>query len=141
MGTIVKIVVVSSDSENCRAFESILGRLCCNTKFPSTVTECQRFLSHHSVDPEKKKKLLAAWNDGDGVLPHYPKRSDYSTEHQANGFAMAMGGGLDVVITRALAWRVANFEYTHSWLADVDQIRASEGVRFTSGLTLRIGTW
>lgn len=100
-----------------------------------------RRITHEIEDPEKKKKLLAAWNDGDGVLPHYPKRSDYSSEHQANGFAMAVGGGLDVVINRAFAWRVANLEYTRSWLTEVDQIHASEGVRFTSGFTLRVGTW
>ena len=100
-----------------------------------------RRITHEIDDPEKKRKLLAAWNDGDGALEHYPKRSDYSTEHQANGFAMAMGGGLDIVITRSLAWRLANLEYTRSWLANVDQIRASSTVRLTSGLTLRIGTW
>jgi hypothetical protein len=100
-----------------------------------------RRITHEIDDPQKKEKLLAAWNDGDGVLPHYPKRSDYSTEHQANGFAMAMGGGFDVVVARALAWRVADLEYTRSWLGDVDQTRASQSVRFTSGLTLRIGTW
>ena len=82
-----------------------------------------------------------AWNDGSGTLSHYPKRSDWSVEHQENGFAVAVGGGMDLVVNRALAWRIGNLEYTHSWLPNVDQIHASEGVRFTSGLTLRIGTW
>ena len=100
-----------------------------------------RRITHEIDDPEKKKNLLAAWNDGSGVLPHFPKRSEYSTEHQANGFAMAMGGGIDFVITRALAWRLADLEYARSWLAGVDQVRASQGLRLTSGLTLRIGTW
>jgi hypothetical protein len=54
---------------------------------------------------------------------------------------MAMGRGLDVVVTRALAWRVAGLEYTRSRLTDIDQTRASQGVRFTSRLILRIGTW
>jgi hypothetical protein len=54
---------------------------------------------------------------------------------------MAMGGGVDFVVNRALAWRIGNLEYTHSWLPKVDQIRASDGVRFNSGLILRIGTW
>ncbi len=54
---------------------------------------------------------------------------------------MAMGGGVYFVVNRALAWRIGNLEYTHSWLPNVDQIRPSKGVRFTSGLTLRIGTW
>ena len=100
-----------------------------------------RRITHEIDDPVKRQQLRDAWNDGNGTLPHYPKRSDWSTEHQANGFAMAMGGGLDFVVNRALAWRIGNVEYTHTWIPDVDQIHASDGVRFTSGLTLRIGTW
>jgi len=45
------------------------------------------------------------------------------------------------VVNRALAWRIGNLEYNYSWLPNVDQIRASKELRFTSGLTLRIGTW
>jgi hypothetical protein len=100
-----------------------------------------RRITHEIDDPQKKKELLDAWDDGSGELPHYPKRSDWSVEHQENGFAVAVGGGVDLVVNRALALRVVNLEYTHSWLPDVDQIHASQGVRFTSGLTLRIGTW
>jgi hypothetical protein len=100
-----------------------------------------RRITHEIDDPQKEQELIDAWNDGSGTLPHYPKRSDWSVEHQANGFAVALGGGVDLVVNRALAWRIGNLEYTHSWLHEVDQIHASEGVRFTSGLTLRIGTW
>jgi hypothetical protein len=100
-----------------------------------------RRITHEIDDPEKRQRLLDAWNDGNGTLPHYPMRSDWSTEHEANGFGMALGGGLDLVVNRALAWRVGNLEYTHTWIPNVDQIHASDGVRFTSGLTLRIGTW
>ena len=100
-----------------------------------------RRITHEIDDTVKREQLRAAWSDGNGTLPHYPMRSNWSTEHQANGFAIAMGGGLDFVINCALAWRVGNLEYTHTWIPDVDQIHASDGVRFTSGLTLRIGTW
>jgi hypothetical protein len=100
-----------------------------------------RRITHEIDDPERKQQLLDAWNDGNGTLAHYPKRSDWSSEHQANGFAMAIGGGVDFVVNRAFGWRIANLEYTRSWLPNVDQIHASEGVRFTSGLTLRVGTW
>lgn len=100
-----------------------------------------RRITHEIDDPQKRKELIDAWNDGSGTLPHYPKRSDWSVEHQENGVALAMGMGVDLVVNRALAWRIGNIEYIHSWLPNVDQIRASEAVRFTSGLTLRIGTW
>ena len=100
-----------------------------------------RRITHEIDDPEKRQQLRNAWNDGNGTLPHYPMRSEWSAEHQANGFAMTMGGGVDFVVNRGLAWRVVNVEYAHTWIPDVDQIHASDGVRFTSGLTLRIGTW
>ena len=89
----------------------------------------------------KRQQLRDVWNDGSGTFSHYPMRSEWSTEHQANGFSMAMGVGEDFVENRALAWRIGSLEYTHWWLPNVDQIRASKGVRFTSALTLRIGTW
>jgi hypothetical protein len=97
-----------------------------------------RRITREIDDPEKRQELRNAWDDGNGTLPHYPMRSEWSTEHQANGFAMAMGGGVDFVVNGALAWRVGNLEYTHTWIPGVDQIHASDRVRFTSGLTLRI---
>ncbi len=100
-----------------------------------------RRIRHEIDDPEKRQQLRDAWNDGSGALSHYPMRSEWSTEHQVNGFSMAMGVGEDFVENRALAWRIGSLEYTHWWLPNVDQIRASKGVRFTSALTLRIGTW
>ena len=61
-------------------------------------------------DPEKRQQLRYAWNNGSGTLSHYPMRSEWSTAHQANGFSMAMGGGVDFVVNRALAWRIGNLE-------------------------------
>jgi hypothetical protein len=49
-----------------------------------------------------KKQLLNAWNDGNGTLGHYPKRSDYSVETAQNGPSIAVGGGFDWVVTRPL---------------------------------------
>jgi hypothetical protein len=90
-----------------------------------------RRIRHEIDDLEKRQQLLDAWNDGSGALSHYPMRSEWSTEHQTNELSTAMGGGVDFVVNRALAWRIGNLEYTHSWLPNVDQIRASKGARFT----------
>jgi hypothetical protein len=98
-----------------------------------------RRVTHEILNPGLRTLLLGAWNSG--TLPHYPERSAYQIENQANGFAMAAGGGFDVRLNRAMALRVADLEYTHSWLPVVDQIHASDGVRFSAGLVLRIGTW
>jgi hypothetical protein len=100
-----------------------------------------RRITHEIDDMQKKWELLHAWKDGSGTLPHYPTRSDWSVEHMADGLVIEAGGGFDFLVNRALAWRVANLEYTHTWISRVDQINASQGIKFTSGLILRIGTW
>jgi len=87
------------------------------------------------------KQLAKEWNDGNGSLPHYPKRSDWSVETANNGVSVAAGAGMDVVFTRAFAWRVINLQYTHTWMGDVDTIHPQNGIRVTTEAVLRIGTW
>jgi hypothetical protein len=98
-------------------------------------------ITYEVRDPVKEKALLDAWDDGNGPLPHYPKRSAYEVEYQALGFNMTMGGGFDVAFGRAFAWRVVDIGYSHSWLPPVHGIDASQGVQVRSGLVLRIGSW
>jgi len=98
-------------------------------------------ITYEVVDLQKENYLLNAWNDGNGWLPHFPKRSAYSAQYQALGFNMTMGGGFDVVFARAFAWRVLDVNYSHSWLSPVHGIDASQGVQVRTGLVLRIGTW
>jgi hypothetical protein len=81
------------------------------------------------------------WNDGSGTLPHYPMRSDWSVEVVRNGPAVGLGGGFDVVLTRAFAWRMVNLEYSHAWMDNADMIRPQNTLRITTGAVLRIGTW
>ena len=88
-----------------------------------------------------RKELMAEWNNGNGTLPHYPKRSDWSTEVSSNGASLAAGGGLDVVVTRPFTWRLVNVQYTHSWMSGVEMIRPQNGIRVTTEAVLRIGTW
>jgi hypothetical protein len=99
-----------------------------------------RRITHEIDDPAKRDELLKEWNNGDGPI-HYPKRADWSVEHQQNGLALSAGGGVDISLGRAFAWRVGNVEYTRSWLGDVDQIHAENGLRVTSSLVLKIGSW
>jgi hypothetical protein len=98
-----------------------------------------RRITHDIQNAELRKDLLDEWNKG--LLAHFPKRSDYMVEYQQFGFAMSMGGGFDVALGRAFAWRVLDAEYSHSWLASVDPINASQGMQIRTGLVLRIGTW
>ena len=93
------------------------------------------------MNGELRDQLMKEWNDGNGTLSHYPKRSDYSVENSQNGPSIAIGGGFDLVITRPFAWRVLNIEYTHSWMNDVAQIHPQEGLKISTQAVVRIGTW
>jgi len=98
-------------------------------------------VTHETDDIALRKKLNAEWNDGNGTLPHYPKRSDWSVEIANNGPALGVGGGFDVVLARAFAWRLVNLEYSHSWMGNVVNIRPQNALRISTGAVLRIGTW
>jgi hypothetical protein len=100
-----------------------------------------RKVTHETDDLPLKKRLLAEWNNGDGTLPHYPKRSDWSVEVANNGPALGFGGGFDVVLARPFAWRVLDLEYTHAWMGDVLMIQPQNALRVSTGAVLRIGTW
>jgi len=86
-------------------------------------------------------QLLKEWNNGDGTLAHYPKRSDWSIETSNNGVSVATGGGVDFIVSRPFAWRLINLQYTHTWMGEVGTIRPQNGIRFTTEAVLRIGTW
>jgi hypothetical protein len=98
-----------------------------------------RRITHEIDDPDKRKTLINEWARNE--VPHFPKRSAWSVEYQAFGFAMTVGGGFDAVFGRAFAWRVLDVEYARSWLPAVDPINASQGVQIRTGLVLRLGTW
>ncbi|HTF68587.1 MAG TPA: hypothetical protein VK638_38505, partial [Edaphobacter sp.] len=66
---------------------------------------------------------------------------EQSTAERAtfNNFAMKMGGGVDLRVHPALAFRVANLEYKHIWTGQPNAI--SDGFSMTMGVVLRYGTW
>ncbi|MGA7409517.1 MAG: hypothetical protein WBW33_03465, partial [Bryobacteraceae bacterium] len=99
-----------------------------------------RKVTYDVNDPSLHALLNEEWNDGNGTLPHYPKRSDWSFETASNGASIAAGGGVDLVFTRAFAWRFSS-QYTHSWMPTVQTIRPENGFRVTTEVVLRIGTW
>jgi hypothetical protein len=100
-----------------------------------------RKVTSEIIDLPLREQLLKEWDNGDGTLSHYPKRSDYSVEHAENGPSIAIGGGFEVVVTRPFAWRILNVEYTHSWMKDVGQIHPQEGFKISTQAVVRIGTW
>src|SRR3954471_2408673 len=71
-----------------------------------------------------------------------PPTHDQYTEHvESSGLAVATGGGVDYKLTRALAIRVAELSYRHSWAGPLWGRTNSESIRLVTGLVLRMGTW
>ncbi len=56
-----------------------------------------------------------------------------------NAFTMAAGGGLDIGITKHVAWRVGQIEYVLSDFSDVNDYRPQNDFRFSTGILFRWG--
>jgi hypothetical protein len=95
-------------------------------------------LTEERMYPERKKLLeqLAVRN---GAPP--PMHEQYTQQMETNGFALATGGGVDYKLTRALAIRVAELSYRHSWVGPLGGRNYSESLKLVTGLVLRMGTW
>ena len=98
-------------------------------------------VTHETDDQALRKEQIHGWDDGNGPLEHYPKRSNLGGSSFQNGSSIVVGGGLDVVVTRPFAWRVIQFEYSHTWMTDVAMIHPQNSLRISTGAVLRIGTW
>jgi hypothetical protein len=98
-------------------------------------------VTHEADNIPLRTTLMNEWNDGNGTLAHYPRRSDWSVEDSRNGPSLGLGGGFDVVLTRPFAWRAVQFEYNHAWITDPGMIHPQNTFRVETGAVLRIGTW
>ena len=73
--------------------------------------------------------------------PAYVLHALYAKDWETNGFTVQAGSGLDVKLNSALSYRVANLEFSHSWAKELNGINYQNGLQFTTGLVLRMGTW
>ncbi len=69
------------------------------------------------------------------------KHEYYSTDWDSNGFAVSAGAGVDYRFNNALALRLADLSYAHSWTSDINGINYRSAVQLSGGLVLRMGTW
>lgn len=70
-----------------------------------------------------------------------PPRWDYIDRQQANGFALSIGGGLEMPIKPALSLRLASLDYTHAWISNPGNASYPDSFMVSMGLALRVGTW
>ncbi|MFN9428574.1 MAG: hypothetical protein ACK532_08440 [Acidobacteriota bacterium] len=90
------------------------------------------------VFPEKRAALEAQ------LSPRplgYEFHSQWTRMHQANGFTLTVGGGIDLALTRAATWRIASMDLSHAWLPQPEIASYSTSARFSMGMNIRFGNW
>lgn len=95
-------------------------------------------VTQEQMYPERKKLLEAAY--APAMLSH-EHHDEYTRQEESTGFAIAAGGGLNVRLNGALELRIASLEYTRAWMKPVNGLDYSQGLQFSSGLVLKMGTW
>lgn len=90
--------------------------------------------------PDKKIAVEEANRTLDPVLA-YTLHSQYTTSERSSGLAVTAGAGIDFKLNDALAIRVANLDYLHSNLNDINGTPVNTGFQFSTGMVLRLGTW
>jgi hypothetical protein len=95
-------------------------------------------ITEEKVDPIERQQIASSLVPGE----HLSDFRDIYTQHwESTGLALSVGGGLDVSLNRGLALRVVNLEYIRSWVGKINGTDFDRGLRFSTGLVLRVGTW
>jgi hypothetical protein len=88
-------------------------------------------------NPVLKQKVLNT------TPPLSPNKAyyDYVTPYETTGLSLSAGGGVDFRLYPGLAVRIGSIEYVHSWLGNLNGANFTHGVRLSTGIVLRLGTW
>jgi hypothetical protein len=98
-------------------------------------------MSDESMFPAKKAALYQVWQSQGSNPLTQPTHDQYTISNDTNGFSVQSGAGVSYRINSALQLRVASIDYRHSWLRALDGQNYSGSFNFSTGLTLRMGTW
>jgi hypothetical protein len=91
--------------------------------------------------PGKKALLYNDWRrQGSNPLTE-PIHDQYTISSETNGPSVEVGAGLAYRINSALQLRVAGIDYRRSWVRTLDGHDFGRSLSFSTGLTLRMGTW
>jgi hypothetical protein len=99
-----------------------------------------RTITHEMIDREKKAEIEAALA-AQGKKLDFPDHNRYAIQTENTGLAVMASAGVDVRVNPAIAFRVVDLGYMHSWHAGLDGINYSNSVQLTAGLIVRLGTW
>ena len=95
-------------------------------------------ITEDQTDPKKREQILSNLPPGASANDYY---YEFTKHWESTGLTVKVGGGVDVALNRALALRVANLDYSRSWLGSLNGTNFDHGLRFASGVVLRLGTW
>jgi len=95
-------------------------------------------LSQEHIDPKLEE---AAESSASKSTPAYKIYPLYAKHWETNGFTVQAGSGIDVKLNSALSYRLAKLEYSHSWTKELNGNNYQNGLQFTTGLILHMGTW
>ncbi|MDP9113121.1 MAG: hypothetical protein M3O20_05505 [Acidobacteriota bacterium] len=95
-------------------------------------------LTQELVFPQQESYLVGL-SKINGSEP--PDHSQYTQQFESDGFAFAVGMGLDYSFNRALALRLVGVDYTRSWARGLNDFTSPQGFQFKTGLVLHMGTW
>jgi len=95
-------------------------------------------ISKEEIDPQLEQRLKAEALD---KLRSPPLREEYAQFETRNALALTAGAGLEMKLNAALALKLASVEYLKAWTPLVGGTDYSTGVRLSSGIVLRLGTW
>lgn len=95
-------------------------------------------ITEQDADPQKRQAITNLLPPGAQLNPYY---DFFTTNYESTALSLSLGGGLDYRLYPGLALRVASLDYVHSWLDPVHGTDFNSGVRFTTGVVLRLGTW
>jgi hypothetical protein len=95
-------------------------------------------ITHDYVDPVIKQRVLKSLPAGKSSKEVH---DEYTKVFETTGVSLAISGGVNLRLNRALALRVANVDYIRSWLDPINGYDLNQGYRVSTGLVLRMGTW
>jgi hypothetical protein len=95
-------------------------------------------ITHDFIDEQKKEQLIAT-----ALADHKikPNTSAYTTEKDTNAPSVQMGMGLIWDLNNGAVIRVCDFNYQHSWTSHLDGMDYNDGLRVSTGVSVRFGHW
>ena len=92
-------------------------------------------ITQELLNPAEKEAVDAAAPANTSAFVLHDK---YTTHYETTGMAAEFGAGIDWVLNPAVAFRVGDFDYLHSWASE-SRVHSSDA-RLTMGVVLRIGS-